>query len=90
MHFCRDESNKEAEERQLSLVLRAIGSQLDYSRILDTLQAEILLAYYLLHCNRRVEGGYHIAAAVCIAVAGDLYSTCAFAASFSSSARASR
>jgi hypothetical protein len=82
MHFCNDESLQGREENQLTRVLQAIGSQLDYSRILDTLQAEILLAYYLLHRNRRVEGSYHASAAVCIAVAGDLYGTCVFAARF--------
>ncbi|PSR71032.1 hypothetical protein PHLCEN_2v13080 [Hermanssonia centrifuga] len=38
-----------------------------------TLQTEVLLSYYLFHKDRRVEGGYHAAAAVSIVVACGLH-----------------
>lgn len=72
-HFSDDVVLRRGEEQKLASVLQAIPASLDRRRLMDTLQAEILLAYYLLHRNRRTEGSYHAAAAVSIAVACKLH-----------------
>lgn len=72
-HFSDDAALRLGEEQKLASVLHAIPASLDRRRLMDTLQAEVLLAYYLLHRNRRTEGSYHAAAAVSIAVACELH-----------------
>ncbi|GJE91607.1 Zn(II)2Cys6 transcription factor [Phanerochaete sordida] len=72
-HFSADAALRHGEEQRLAAVLQAIPANLDRHRLMDTLQAEVLLAHYLLHCNRRTEGSYHAAAAVSIAVACELH-----------------
>ena len=72
-HFSGDVSLRRGEGQKLASVLQAVPTSLDHKRFMDTLQAEVLLAYYLLHRNRRTEGSYHVAAAVSIAVACDLH-----------------
>lgn len=69
-----NEATREANEQQLlSLVLQNLSSDFDPRRIIYTLQTEVLVSYYLFHKDRRVEGGYHAAAAVSIAVACSLH-----------------
>lgn len=57
----------------LTAALQSLSVNMDPSRIIYVLQAEVLLAHYLFHKNRRLEGGYHAAAAVSIAVACELH-----------------
>ncbi|KAJ7662297.1 hypothetical protein B0H17DRAFT_904747, partial [Mycena rosella] len=41
--------------------------------VLQTIQAEVLLSYYFLHSARPVEGRYHSATAVCLALDAGLH-----------------
>lgn len=61
------------EPQLFSLVLQSLSSHLDPSKIVYTLQAEVLTALYLLHNNRRLAASYHVSAAVSIAVACNLH-----------------
>ena len=71
--FCSDSALQEDALQRLPSLLRDVATTLDDPRKMDVLQAEVLLAYYFLHTNRRTEGFYHIAGAVSIAVACNLY-----------------
>lgn len=73
IHFCGDVALQHDAEQKLSSLLQGMARNLDDARKMDILQAEVLLAYYYLHTNRRTEGYYHIAGAVSIAVACNLY-----------------
>ena len=57
----------------LTRTLHSLTSALDPTRIIYMLQAEVLLSYYLFYKGRQLEGGYHAAAAVSIAVACKLH-----------------
>ena len=71
--FVNDSSLQQQEQRKLALVLQTLSGDMDPARIMYTLQAEVLISYYFFHRNRRLEGSYHIAAAVSIAVACKLH-----------------
>ncbi|KIP01121.1 hypothetical protein PHLGIDRAFT_509991 [Phlebiopsis gigantea 11061_1 CR5-6] len=71
--FCNDSELQEDTLHRLPSLLRDVATSLDDPRKMDVLQAEVLLAYYFLHTNRRTEGFYHIAGAVSIAIACNLY-----------------
>lgn len=64
---------KSIEPQLLALALQSVSIDLDPTRILYTIQAEVLIALYLLHYNRRLEASYHISAAVSIAIACNLH-----------------
>ena len=71
--FCGDDALKQEEPRKLTAVLQTLSADMDPNRIMYTLQAEVLVSHYLFHKNRRLEGSYHAAAAVSIAVACRLH-----------------
>lgn len=71
--FVNDSTLQQQESRKLALVLQTLSADLDPHRIIYTLQAEVLVSHYFFHRNRRLEGSYHIAAAVSIAVACKLH-----------------
>lgn len=71
--FCGDETLKQEEPRKLAAVLQSLSADMDPARIVYTLQAEVLVSHYLFHKARRLEGSYHAAAAVSIAVACGLH-----------------
>ncbi|KIP07417.1 hypothetical protein PHLGIDRAFT_118101 [Phlebiopsis gigantea 11061_1 CR5-6] len=71
--FTGDNTLQQQEPRKLALLIEALSADLDPSQILYTLQAEVLVSYYFFHRNRRLEGSYHAAAAVSIAVACKLH-----------------
>lgn len=71
--FAGDSTLQQQEPRKLALLIQTLSSDLDPSRILYTLQAEVLVSCYFFHRNRRLEGSYHAAAAVSIAVACKLH-----------------
>ena len=71
--FSNDPAREATEQQYLALVLQNLSADFDPKRILYNLQTEVLLSYYLFHKDRRVEGGYHAAAAVSIAVACSLH-----------------
>lgn len=73
VQFCGESVLQEDAAQRLPALLRDVASGLDDPRKMDILQAEVLLAYYFLHTDRRTEGYYHIAGAVSIAVACNLY-----------------
>lgn len=74
--FC-DEPHLRAHEPQLlSRVLQALSAattNIDPATMIEVLQAEILMAFYFFNKDRKLEGGYHITAAVSIAVACNLH-----------------
>lgn len=61
------------EPQLLALALQSLSNDLHPSKILYTLQAEVLIALYLLHQNRRLAASYHVSAAVSITVACNLH-----------------
>ncbi len=61
------------EPRLLERALQSLSCAPDSTRIIYMFQAEVLLSYYLFHQARKLEGGYHAAAAVSIAVACRLH-----------------
>lgn len=71
--FCGDHALQQQEPRKLNLVLQTLSSDVHPDRIMYTLQAEVLVAHYFFHKGRRLEGSYHAAAAVSIAVACKLH-----------------
>ncbi|EKM50062.1 uncharacterized protein PHACADRAFT_213827 [Phanerochaete carnosa HHB-10118-sp] len=73
--FCGDDALKQQAPRKLAAVLQTLSADMDPTRIVYTLQAEVLVSHYLFHQNRRLEGSYHAAAAVSIAVACNLHKT---------------
>ena len=71
--FGDDPVLNQQESQMLTRAIHSLTSALDPSRIIYLLQAEVLLAYYLFHKGRNLEGAYHTAAAVSIAVACKLH-----------------
>jgi hypothetical protein len=71
--FYGDDSLRQQEPRKLAAVLQTLGTDMNPACILYTLQAEVLVSYYLFHKNRRLEAHYHAAAAVSIVVACNLH-----------------
>ncbi|THG98268.1 hypothetical protein EW026_g3892 [Hermanssonia centrifuga] len=71
--FSNDPAYHATEDRLLALVQQNFSSDFHPTRMMYTLQTEVLLSYYLFHKDRRVEGGYHAAAAVSIVVACGLH-----------------
>ena len=71
--FCEDDALKQEQPLKLAAVLQTLSIDMDPSRIIYILQAEVLVSHYLFHMNRRLEGSYHAAAAVSIAVACRLH-----------------
>lgn len=74
--FGDSHDRKFVEPQLLAMALQHLSSDLDPSRILYTLQAEVLISLYLLHQNRRLGASYHVSAAVSIAVACGLHKIC--------------
>lgn len=71
--FSNDPGLKEQESQMLTRTLHSLTSALDPTHIIYVLQAEVLVSYYLFYKGRQLEGGYHAAAAVSIAVACKLH-----------------
>ena len=71
--FSRDPTHEAVEQQLLSLVLQNLTTDFEPAHILYSLQTEVLISYYLFHKDRRIEGGYHAAAAVSITVACSLH-----------------
>lgn len=71
--FSNDPGLREQELHMLTRTLHSLTSALDPTRIIYMLQAEVLVSYYLFYKGRQLEGGYHAAAAVSIAVACKLH-----------------
>ncbi|KAF7793506.1 hypothetical protein EIP86_004618 [Pleurotus ostreatoroseus] len=71
--FSNDPARGTKEQQLLAQVLQTLSADFTPGRILHNLQAEVLVSYYLFHKDRRIEGGYHAAAAVSIAVASSLH-----------------
>ncbi|KAJ7055631.1 hypothetical protein C8F01DRAFT_455079 [Mycena amicta] len=59
--------------RALALTSKGLSSSGHPQRILHTLQAEVLLAYYFFACGRVVEAKYHTAAAVSLSLSSGLH-----------------
>jgi hypothetical protein len=68
-----DEDLKKEAPRILERAQQALSVQLDPVTTLYVLQAEVLIAMYLCHTNRRMAGSYHAAAAMSIAVGCKLH-----------------
>ncbi|THH33327.1 hypothetical protein EUX98_g840 [Antrodiella citrinella] len=72
----RDRSYKDQESQVLSLLIQSLSSAVsDFhaGQLLHILQAEVLLSNYFLHHDRRLEGGYHITAAVSMVLSSNLH-----------------
>lgn len=75
----RDTQFKSQEPQILSLLTQSLSSavsNVDSNQLLYILQAEILLSNYFFHQDRRLEGGYHITAAVSIVLSSNLHQLC--------------
>ncbi|KAI0078724.1 hypothetical protein K474DRAFT_1593666, partial [Panus rudis PR-1116 ss-1] len=76
LQFVDDPHLKAGEARLLERALQAIGaatSDLEPHKVIDTLQAELLVSLYFFSKDRKLEGGYHLTAAVSIAVGCNLH-----------------
>lgn len=71
--FGNKPDRESVEHRLLSLAVQNLSTALEPNKIIYMLQAEVLLAKYLLHQNQRVAANYHVSAAVSIAVACNLH-----------------
>ncbi|GJE90944.1 Zn(II)2Cys6 transcription factor [Phanerochaete sordida] len=71
--FTGSADRKFLEPQLLALALQSLSNNLCPDKIMYTLQAEVLIALYLLHQNRRLAASYHVSAAVSIAVACNLH-----------------
>ena len=71
--FSNDATLRQQESQMFDRAVHSLTSSLDPRRIIYMIQAEVLLSYYLFHKGRQLEGGYHSAAAVSIAVACRLH-----------------
>lgn len=68
----------DAESQILSRLVGSLSTALSGihpSQLLYVLQAEVLLSNYFFHHDRRLEGGYHVTAAVSIVLASNLHQT---------------
>lgn len=74
--FCDDPQLKAHEPQLLSRVLQGLSAattNINPAKMIEVLQVEILMAFYFFNKDRKLEGGYHITAAVSLAVACNLH-----------------
>lgn len=73
---CRDSQFKNQETQILSLLIQSLSTAVSHihpTEVLYILQAEVLLSNYFFHQDRRLEGEYHITAAVAIVLSSKLH-----------------
>ena len=73
---CQDPQLKDREAQILALLIQSLSTAVSHvhsSQLLYILQAEVLISNYFFHHDRRLEGEYHITAAVSIILSSNLH-----------------